>query len=425
MTAPTTDRLAQPLTDLVLEDFTPHFDQLADRFEDHPRWRRLVELGTEPWLDSGDIEAIGRLWTRPFTAVTTNNTLLNREVQKGQYDELVRRAAALVRGRAGRKIDDRELVLEVAFVLNARHALRLVEAFDACVSVEEHTDLAHDADAAHRYARRYFAICPQRFYVKIPLTPAGLIAARRCHEESIPVNLTLGFSARMNYLAARFARPAFVNVFLGRLNSLVADNALGSGEMVGEKATLASQRAVADVRQAHARFKTRQIAASIRSGEQPVLLAGVDVMTLPISAADEFLRLDDPELTDRTDRDYDVQLNQGVKPSDVALDTLWDVPDELADACDALDGRDPFKLKPADLLGVLADHGVGDLLVDWSGGEVRASREEGKIPALKTWAEGLRAGRFGLDALMNLAGLNAFTADQDAMDARVRQVLGG
>ena len=173
MAARPADPLAAPLAELVLEDFTPHFDQLADRFPDNPRWRKLRDVGTELWLDSGDIEAVGRLWARQFSAVTTNNTLLNREVQKGQYDSLIKRAAALLRTRAGRKLSDRELALEIAFVLNARHALRLVEAFDAHVSVEEHTDLAHDVDGAVRYARRFHAICPQRFYVTIPFTPAA------------------------------------------------------------------------------------------------------------------------------------------------------------------------------------------------------------------------------------------------------------
>jgi transaldolase len=275
---------------------------------------------------------VGRLWTRQFSAVTTNNTLLNHEVQGGQYDSLIKRAASLVRTRAGRKVEPRELVLEVAFVLNARHALRLVEAFDAFVSVEEHTDLANDIPGAIRYARRYAAICPQRFFVKIPLTPAGLIAARCCHDENIPVNLTLGFSARQNYLATRFARPRFVNVFLGRLNQVVSDNKLGDGKGIGEKATLASQRAV---RAAAAQFKlpTRQIAASIRGGEQLIDLAGVDVMTLPIGAAEQFnnlnLKLAGPKIANRTAEDYTVKFTDPDLARATGIDNLWEIPEAL------------------------------------------------------------------------------------------------
>ena len=58
---------------------------------------------------------------------------------------------------------------------------------------------------------------------------------RRLRERGIDVNLTLGFSARQNLFATEIARPNYVNVFLGRLNAVVADNELGSGENVGER----------------------------------------------------------------------------------------------------------------------------------------------------------------------------------------------
>ena len=61
------------------------------------------------WLDTGDIEATHKLWTKEFTALTTNNTLLNKEVQKGLYDQLVPKAAKLVRD-ALPGVGDRQLV---------------------------------------------------------------------------------------------------------------------------------------------------------------------------------------------------------------------------------------------------------------------------------------------------------------------------
>ena len=112
-------------------------------------------------------------------------------------------------------------MLELAFILNARHGLRLVEQFDAYVSVEEHTALANDVETAVEVARRYHEICPERFIVKIPFTPAGLLATRRLSDEGIAINHTLGFSARQKYVIARVGRPAYVNVFMGRLGSFV------------------------------------------------------------------------------------------------------------------------------------------------------------------------------------------------------------
>ena len=415
------DDLAERVRDFVLDGFTPQFGQLTDTFGDDPSWRRLKELGGELWLDTGDIDDAAGLWTKQFSALTTNNTLLNKEVQKGTYDDLIPAAAGML---ARYELPPEELVLEIAFILNARHALKLVERFDAFVSVEEHTDFAHNVDGAVEIARRYHAICPERFYVKVPFTPSGLLATRRLSREGIPVNHTLGFAARQNYLIARVARPRFVNVFLGRLNSFVADNDLGPGALVGERAMLASQAAVSELRRT-AGIGTRQIGASFRSGGQVRDLVGIDVMTMPPKVAREFLALGiaPDALVSRVDEEYRPPLHEEVDEREVGLHTLWEVPGELVACVDALEAENLDRFGADDLINFFAAHGCGDVLVRWTAQQVRVSREEGKIPRLANWRQTLESGIIGLDALMNLAGLNSFAADQAAMDDRVRQML--
>ena len=107
------------------------------------------------------------MWTQEFSALTTNNTLLNKEVQTGRYNSLVSKAAQIL--AAYPQLTEQERMLEFAFILNAWHALRLVEKFDAYVSVEEHTALANDVEQAIDYAKRFYAVCPERFIIKIPL----------------------------------------------------------------------------------------------------------------------------------------------------------------------------------------------------------------------------------------------------------------
>ena len=63
------------------------------------------------------------------------------------------------------------------------------------------------------------------------------------------------------------------------------------------------------------------------------------------------------------------------------------------------------------------------MLVRWSDKQIETSSKEGKIPKLENWKGALGDKSIGLDSLMNLAGLNSFATDQQAMDARVRQVL--
>ncbi|MBN1671234.1 MAG: transaldolase family protein [Kiritimatiellae bacterium] len=411
--------LNRQVADFVRRGFAHEFGRPARAFGSSPVWAGLRELGTELWLDTGSLEESSALWTAEFTALTTNNTLLNKEVQKGQYDDLIGEASAFLDAYG---LSDRERMLELAFILNARHGLKLVEQYDAFVSVEEHTDLAHDVDAAVSCAQRYHAICPERFIVKIPFTPAGVLATRRVAAQGIPVNHTLEFSARQNYVVARVAKPAYVNVFLGRLNSFTADNGLGDGAYVGEKATLASQAAVRALRES-GRTATRQIGASLRNGAQVRDLVGLDVLTMPPKAAQEFLELGlAPEsLANKTGAAYEPALGAGAPAA--RLETLWAVDDTLVACCDALEDEDLDAFSPVDLVTFFADHGCGDLLVRWTDEQIAASRAEGKIPKLARWRESLAGGQIGLDSLMNLAGLNAFITDQAEMDKHVAQVL--
>lgn len=411
--------IEQRVAEFVRTGFSPRFGERKGQFPSNPVWKRMRDLGTALWLDTGSIEEATAMYTEEFSALTTNNTLLNREVQKGTYDEVIKEATRLL--DAFPKLSDRQRTLELAFILNARHGLRLVELFDAFVSVEEHTDLTNDMHNAIYYARRLHAICPERFIVKIPLSPAGILATRRVSAEGIPINHTLGFSARQNYVIARIGRPAFVNVFLGRLNSLVADNALGSGALVGEKATLATQTAVAKLRQEHS-LTTRLIGASFRSGAQVRDLAGLDVMTIPPKVAQEFLELGlaPGDLEDRTSQRYEPPLVP--EAAQAGLDSLWHIDDGLRACVDALEKEDVDRFSADQFVDFFEHHGCEDLFTRWTEAQIQTSAEEGKIPNLEHWRDELSQGRAGLDSLMNLAGWNSFRADQAAMDLRVKNV---
>ncbi len=416
------DSLAEAVHRFVLRGFTPHYGQLAGAFGTHPAWQAMRQVGSELWLDTGDIDKISRNWTREFTAVTTNNTLLNREVQTGRYDQFIVEAAEVLKDYA---LDDRRRRLELAFMLNAHHALRLVEKFDAFVSVEEHTDLADSVSEALEYALRYRAICPERFYVKIPFTPAGLLATRLAWREGIAVNHTLGFSARQNYVIARIGRPRFVNVFLGRLNQFVIDNKLGDGAYVGERATVASQEAIRNLRRTYD-TPCRQIAASFRDAQQVRDLAGVDVLTMPAKVAMGFLDMDlrPMEIDNRSMQTYRPTLAKGVDPEAIRLETLWEVGELLAATVDELEKQaDLDHMSPAELVNFFGVRGCGDFLVPWTDQQRATSAAEGKIPRLDNWRKPLEDKVIGLDSLMNLAGLNSFIKDQEQMDRRVEQVL--
>ena len=415
------DRMESLVRSLVTgEDFTsspaPRVASVPD-----PAWAALRATGTRLWLDTGDIAAAANLWNAGFEALTTNNTLLNAEVQKGQYDDLVRTTAAALR-RENPGIAEADLRLEIAFVLNTRHGLRLVHEFGAKVSVELHTDLAGDAARSVAYGRRFHAICPDRFIVKIPLTPAGYLAARRLSLDGIPVNFTLGFSARQNLLAALFARPQYVNVFMGRLNAFVADRKLGDGRNVGEKTTLATQRALIDCRQA-GRSPTQLIGASMRDGGQVAALAGLDVFTMPPKVAADYRAHPPASVAPRIGDDPAVTTAPGVRPEDFNAASLWEVSPAFRHAVDALLAGDPDSLAPEGLVAHFEAAGLPGFLPRWTEADRAAIAADGKIPSYERWKGDLAAGRLGLDALMNASGLMSFTADQKALDDRVMSLV--
>lgn len=387
----------------------------------HPEWRKIRNAGTALWLDTGDMDEARGLWNAEFEALTTNNTLLNKEVQKGIYDTLVGRAAAAIKAAAP-DTDDETLVLEISFVLNAYHALRLVEQFDAHVSVELHTALAGDVERTIAYGRRYHEICPQRFYVKIPFTPAGLLGARKLAKANVPINLTLGFSARQNYLAALFAQPKYVNVFMGRLNAVVSDNLLGDGRNVGEKATLATQRELLALRRG-GRTMTLLIGASMRDGSQVASLAGVDVFTMPPKVVSQFQQRPVASVTPQVGRNPIVTANAGIKMTDFAAPTLWDVPKPFKDAVETLLRQDADRMAPEDIVSHFEMAGLHDLFPRWPAEAIEAVVADGKIPVYARWSEALASGAVGLDALMNLSALYSFVSDQKALDDRIRSVL--
>ncbi len=402
--------LARKLHDLARRDVRFGEDRVAA--PDVAWWRSVAATGTRPWLDTGDLDEAGKLWCASFAALTTNNTLLNKEVQKGLYDDLVREAAGLVAS-----LPPAQRVIEVAFLLNARHGLRLASRFGGRVSVELHTDLADDVERSVAYGRRYYAICPEHFIVKIPLTPAGLLATRQLRAEGIPVNFTLGFSARQNLIAAALSAPTYVNVFLGRLNAYVADNGLGDGINVGEKTTLASQRAVR-ARTATRLVPTLQIAASMRSGEQVVSLAGVDVHTMPIAAAVGALKTGGP-VHDRTGDDPAVVLAPAA--AHAGLDGLWTIGSNELALADSLEQQPPAT--PGDLVARCAAHGLGGLFPALNPDEATVIASDGKIPKHARWAARIAAGTATVDGLLTMAALASFTADQAALDERIRRFL--
>jgi len=387
-------------------------------FQSDPTMARFKETGTELWVDTGDLEKAQSIWKSEFTALTTNNTLANQVVQTGVMDEVIHQTISRLNEVAS-GLTEEERVTEVGFVINCRIALRLVRAFKTKVSIELHPSMSRNIGRTLDYARRYYRVCPEYFIVKIPLTPEGYLSVRTLRKEGMPINFTLGFSARQNYLAARLSNPDFVNVFLGRLNQVVSENSVGGGDLVGEKVTLATQEALLRARKQYPEVGTRLIGASIRSGEQVAFLAGLDVMTIPPSAMAEFLEMKHPVGTMSSNIGKDI--NPEIDFSHLhgpRFHKLWEVPDAFVQFVnDLLASTNLDSMNGGEMESFCRERNV-DLFYPFSPAQLKKILDLGKIPRLGEWSQ-----EVALDDLMTQSALQSFSKDQAALDDRIRSFL--
>jgi transaldolase len=382
-----------------------------------PALSKLRELGTELWLDTGNLEEAQSIWTSELSALTTNNTLVNQVVQTGVLDDVVADAVEDLR-RPGSDLTEDQEVMELGFIVNCHVALRLVKAFGANVSVELHPGISEDIEQTVRFAERYYAVCPERFYVKIPLSPEGYCAVAQARAKGIPINYTLGFSARQNYVAAVVSNPTYCNVFLGRLNAVVSDNRLGDGKNVGEKTAMATQMAIRELRDA-GRTQTKLIAASMRDPTQVASLAGTDVYTMPPKVAKAFLdsKPDVNSLTSQLGRAFDVDLHAGVDPKPVEV--LWTIDDKVKALTDELARRGGANLTGDEIRDLDKEFGAG-LFHRFTSLERADIQEHGKIPDLDRFKHDHD---IALDDLMTQSALQSFVKDQSELDEYLRDLI--
>ena len=378
-------------------------------------WQNLRNTGTELWLDTGDMEEAARNWTDEMSALTTNNTLLNAEIQKGIYDTLILQARDLVR-----EMTLRQQVVEIAFILNAHHGQRLAQKFGGFVSVELHTDTAHDLESMVKYGLRYAEINPQQFIVKVPYTASGLLGARILHDKGVKINFTLEFSARQNMLATAVAQPDYVNVFLGRVGAYCKENGLGSGNGVGERTVISARKWVNRMALQYG-LSTKLIAASLRSASQLESLAGINVFTMPVKVAAEGRSTLSGNFSARLNENFPVDLDLGSENK--FMEKLWEVNEtEMMLVRDLVD---ELPCCGDTLIDIARKNGCSDMFPVLSEQDLSVIAADGKIPRHGHWSERIHSGELAVDTLLNLAGLASFARDQAQLDHRIESIITG
>ena len=170
--------------------------------------QRLRNVGQSVWLDnitrgllnSGTLARYIR--DLAVTGLTSNPTIFEKAISHNDfYDDAIRHKSAA--GRSGERLFY-ELALED--LTQAADLLRPVydvtRGVDGWVSLEVSPLLAADSARTVAAARRISAAADRpNLFVKIPGTPAGVLAIEEAIYEGVPINVTLLFSPQQ-YLAS-------------------------------------------------------------------------------------------------------------------------------------------------------------------------------------------------------------------------------
>jgi transaldolase len=124
---------------------------------------------------------------------------------------------------------------------------------------------------------RILAKIHKNIVIKLPLTPAGLVATKTFSSEGIRTNVTLCFSAAQAMLAAK-AGASYISPFVGRLDDIAQDGM----NLIRDIKTIYSNYG----------FKTEILVASIRHPVHVLEAAkiGADVGTMPYKVIEQLTK---------------------------------------------------------------------------------------------------------------------------------------
>lgn len=155
------------------------------------------------------------------------------------------------------------------------HVTKIAQTVTGPISMEA---LATDAEGIVREARTYRSWA-DNIVVKVPMIPEGVKALKQCHDEGIPTNCTLVFSAAQGLLAMK-AGANYISPFIGRLDDQGADGM----ELIRELCAITDNYSFPGDPQI--------LAASIRSVWHVVQCAfvGAHVATIPAKVLQQMFR---------------------------------------------------------------------------------------------------------------------------------------
>lgn len=259
-----------------------------------------------------------------------------------------------------KKLVHKKISQQEAFDLQRGIVLEILEIVPGAVSAEVYADEKTTAEEMITQGKE-IASWHERVYVKLPTTIEGFKARTALRKESVPVNNTLVFSQEQSFAiclheqimqkqfgAKNRAWPTFISPFVGRLDDIGED-----GMSLVEHAM--KTKKLFERTPSGALW---MLEASVRRPEHMKrgMIAGVEIMTVPAKALEEWFTL--------TDQQQEA-LDPTVYAKNLKPIPYWQPPDELLKIETIEDFMDALNAGVLDIRHELTEKGVARFANDW------------------------------------------------------------
>jgi transaldolase len=207
------DPVAERIKTFILDETALVIDN--GDYPSDPVWGELKERGSRVWLRGCD-KLAAEVWSKDMDAVCSDTRQLGRALRRGEFRALISDSNSFLKG-----LPLPERIAEIAFILNARQAVRLSKHFAAKVSVEV-PPLPGGAEQMAQYGQRLFQVCPEHILIALPFCTEGIEAASGLGRSGIPVTINNQYSLNQALKSIRSASPAYVSISIGTVAAEVS-----------------------------------------------------------------------------------------------------------------------------------------------------------------------------------------------------------
>lgn len=236
-------------------------------------------------VDTGDIESIK---TFHPTDATTNPSLIEKAIQKPEYQKLIDDAVEYSKKKAKSPSERSSLLLDKLFVNVGTEILKLVP---GRVSTEVDARLSFDVEGSIKKAQSLIALYEEmgikreRILIKLASTWEGGVAAKELEKMGIHCNMTLLFSLAQAIHCAE-SKVTLISPFVGRILDWYKQHDNVQGYAPTEDPGVKSVSAIFNYYKKFD-YKTQIMGASFRNKEEILELAGCDLLTIAPQFLDE------------------------------------------------------------------------------------------------------------------------------------------